>query len=264
MKGTLRAVQHRKLTVRTLAGDVVLPTAYGLDRESGRPVMPLREHLGLHEHQALSPVMEDRLCHLAITAPSYERAAETARRFKIAADDNLIQRAAQRAGERSCVQAERRTAAAFDLRQGKAISHEAGHELAGKRFSMVLMLDGTMLRQRGVDWGLKPASAASEKRVAWHELKAGVVLRIPEGPAGPRLAEAEKWYVATDGGPEAAGRRLYAEALRRGLEQARQVHVIADGAVWIWNLAAEHFPGSVGLLDFYHASGHLWELARTL
>ena len=35
-------------------------------------------------------------------------------------------------------------------------------------------------------------------------------------------------------------------------------------AAWIWNVAAEHFPGSVGELDFYHASEHLWALAKAL
>jgi hypothetical protein len=70
--------------------------------------------------------------------------------------------------------------------------------------------------------------------------------------------------VADAGGPEAIGRKLYAEALRRGLERAQRVYVIADGAVWIWKLAEEHFPGSVGVLDFYHASEHLWTLAHAL
>ena len=53
-------------------------------------------------------------------------------------------------------------------------------------------------------------------------------------------------------------------ARRRGLGQAPRVHVVADGGVWIWNIAADRFAVATGVLDFYHASQHLWELAHSL
>jgi hypothetical protein len=244
-------------------GDIVLPAVYGRDRESGRMVMPWRERLGLEGHQAMSPVLEDRLCHLAVTSRSYGCAAESAEKFGLSTDDSQLQRLVQRVGERAEAQESERVSRAFDHQGNKEAVREAALELKGEgAFSMVLMLDGTMLRSRGDDWGLKPSSAPGE-RVAWHELKAGLVIRLPESASGKRV-EAAKYYVATDGGPEEAGRKLYAEALRRGLEQARRVYVIADGAVWIWRLAEEHFPACVGTLDYYHASEHLWALARSL
>ena len=52
-------------------------------------------------------------------------------------------------------------------------------------------------------------------------------------------------------------RQWYAEALRRGLEQAQWVLIVADGAVWIWNLAEDRFAGAQQRPDFYHASKHL-------
>jgi hypothetical protein len=39
---------------------------------------------------------------------------------------------------------------------------------------------------------------------------------------------------------------------------------MGDGAEWIWNLAEQHFPGAVQIVDLYHARQHLWELARRL
>lgn len=245
-----------------MVGDVVLPADYGQDPKTGRRVMPLREQLGLTGHQPMSPVLEDRLCHLAISSKSFDKAAEVAGRFGIATDDSQIQRLVQRTGARAVAQEAQRVEAVFALRRGKRIRREAAAAWGGERFSMVLMLDGTMLRTRGDDWGRKPATAPGA-RVAWHELKAGLVIRLAETPVG-RGREAEKYYVASAGDPASVGRKLYAEALRRGLEQARRVYVIADGAAWIWNLAAEHFPESVGELDFYHASEHLWTLARSL
>lgn len=254
----LRNVQHRKLTLKTIFGDITLPAEYGLDPASGKMVMPLREALGVHGHQPMSPALEDRLCHLAITATSYERAAEVARRFGIATDDSQLQRLVQRVGERAQSHSRERVASAFTIAGRRRLARDC----PDGEFSLALMLDGTMLRSRGEDWGLKPSSLPGD-RVVWHELKAGLVMRLPESSPDKR-EKPEKYYVATAGGPDDVGRALYAEAVRRGLQQAKRVYVIADGAVWIWRVAEKYFPDALGELDFYHASEHLWALARDL
>jgi hypothetical protein len=38
------------------------------------------------------------------------------------------------------------------------------------------------------------------------------------------------------------------------MAQAARVLVIADGAVWIWNLTADRFAQAHQRLDYYHAS----------
>ena len=60
------------------------------------------------------------------------------------------------------------------------------------------------------------------------------------------------------------GRRLYQEAGKRGWNRALLRVVMGDGAEWIWNLAALHFPDAIHIVDLYHARQHLWELARRL
>jgi len=60
------------------------------------------------------------------------------------------------------------------------------------------------------------------------------------------------------------GKRLYVEAWKRGWSRAQNKVVLGDGAEWIWNLAAQHFPGAVQIVDLYHAREHLWDLARKL
>ena len=69
------------------------------------------------------------------------------------------------------------------------------------------------------------------------------------------------------GGIESAeefGRRLYAQAYGRGWSRALQKVVMGDGAEWIWNLVALHFPDALQIVDLYHARQHLWEVARRL
>jgi hypothetical protein len=60
------------------------------------------------------------------------------------------------------------------------------------------------------------------------------------------------------------GKRLYVEAWKRGWSRAQKKVVIGDGAEWIWNLAEQHFPGAVRIVDLYHARQHLWDLVRRL
>jgi hypothetical protein len=63
---------------------------------------------------------------------------------------------------------------------------------------------------------------------------------------------------------EEFGKRLYVEAWKRGWSHAASKVVMGDGAEWIWNLAEQHFPGAVQIVDLYHARQHLWDLARKL
>ena len=59
-------------------------------------------------------------------------------------------------------------------------------------------------------------------------------------------------------------RLVTAEGIRRGAGQVRQLTIIGDGAVWIWNLAAATFPEATHIVDLYHAREHLHSLARSL
>lgn len=68
--------------------------------------------------------------------------------------------------------------------------------------------------------------------------------------------------IATMEKSEKFGEFLYLEAVRRGLRDAGTVVFVADGAVWIWNLVAHHFPDAVEIVDWYHAIEHLWEVAN--
>jgi hypothetical protein len=59
-------------------------------------------------------------------------------------------------------------------------------------------------------------------------------------------------------------KRLYAEAINRGVDSAEKVVVIGDGAKWIWNLAKDNFPDAVQIVDLYHAKEHLGEFIKTV
>ncbi len=56
--------------------------------------------------------------------------------------------------------------------------------------------------------------------------------------------------------------RIYAEAVRRGVDSAEKVCVIGDGAAWIWNIADEQFYGATQIVDLYHAREHYWKVGK--
>jgi hypothetical protein len=71
-------------------------------------------------------------------------------------------------------------------------------------------------------------------------------------------------YVGAIETAEEFGKRLYLEAWKRGWSRAVKRVVIGDGAEWIWNIANEHFPDGIQIVDLFHARQHLWGLARKL
>jgi hypothetical protein len=98
------------------------------------------------------------------------------------------------------------------------------------------------------------------------EVKIGAVFTqtTTDEDGHPVRDEASTTYTAAIENADEFGRRIYTEAWERGWSRADKKVVIADGAEWIWNIADQHFPGAVQIVDIFHARQHLWELARAL
>lgn len=251
------------ITVRTTVGEVSVQAVYGRDPEAGEWLSPMRQLWGLGPHERMSPVLEEKVCYTATMTNSYEKAERVAAKWGSPVDDAVIHQHVQKAGERARALDEERVERALSIETRSDVIAEATCDLPPKAFSLVVMMDGTMLRERGPEWGLKPAQIEAN-RVEWHELKGAIVFRVrdrAETQSG-RQVILEKSYVAYRGDPHEFGRRVYAEALRRGLVQAKRVYVIADGAVWIWKIVEDRFSDAMGGLDFYHAAEHLWAIAH--
>jgi len=60
------------------------------------------------------------------------------------------------------------------------------------------------------------------------------------------------------------GDRIYVEAVARGIEHARRVVILTDGAAYNRTIAQTHFSGALHIIDLYHAREHLTDLGDTL
>jgi hypothetical protein len=133
-------------------------------------------------------------------------------------------------------------------------------------------LDGVLARMRR---GSVPMEKEERQRQGdvYREIKAGAVFRAERGPKRSELVPGVYGDTPQPDSMRSVARRtakggfgwlLYQLALHGGLEQAQQVVVIGDGAPWIWNLAAEHFPEAVQIVDLSHAKEHVWEVAHAV
>jgi hypothetical protein len=106
----------------------------------------------------------------------------------------------------------------------------------------------------------------------WKELKAGTVFEVVALPE--RDSETGEWvdrvhgvnmsYRAVLGSLTEFAPALWALAVERQVPEAVDVTVTADGADWIWSLAADLFPDSVQVVDWYHATEYLARAADAL
>ena len=156
-------------------------------------------------------------------------------------DDNTIRQLCHATAARAHATRERRdTAAAFARAQGD-------HELP---------IDAGKVNTQG----------------GWRDVKVAVVARRRPGPS----ITASEWddrdlppptvrsVVAAVEEAAAFGARCATETGRLGLTDPRVIHVLGDGAEWIWNLAQRHFPGASQCLDYWHAAGYLGEAAKAV
>lgn len=106
----------------------------------------------------------------------------------------------------------------------------------------------------------------------WKEFKAGVVYDVGQRPSrdphtGEQVdlacAQASR-YTAVLGDVAQFAPALWAIAVEHDLPRAARSSVTADGAEWIWNLAADLFPDSAQIVDWYHATQHLAQAAHAL
>jgi len=246
----LKRARRINLNLHTVCGVVTLRVWYGFCSHSGRNMSPARECWGLKSHQRFSPEFEKRMCYTATQTASYEKAAAMAACWGSAVSDD---------GVHACVQRKGREAASQTPPAPKSASEPS---------TMIIMMDGWMARHRGPQWGLKPPEKTAD-RVHWHEIKSAIIFRLDQRTetAGARRILIKKHAVAVpaETKPIDFARQVHAEAMRLGLAKAKAVYVVQDGAIWLWNIFEDRFSKCAsGVLDFYHASDHLWALANHL
>ena len=135
---------------------------------------------------------------------------------------------------------------------------------------LYIELDGVLARMRR---GSVLMEEKEKKRPGdiYREIKVGAIFPATRGRARSELAAGtfvdtadSITYVARRTTAQTFGPYLYALAQHCGIERAKQVVILGDGAAWIWRLVAEHFPHAVQIVDLWHAREHVWKVAHAV
>jgi hypothetical protein len=168
-------------------------------------------------------------------------------------------------GVRLCATTLERTAVAIGAAWGQATRHQAKQHQAGqlpeatrKPKRLYIAIDGIMTPLRD-PW--KRDRSLGKLACRYGECKVGVVYEARPGETGDAGVR-HRAYVATLGDVDEFTPLLGALAHEHGHHWAKEVIVLGDGAVWIWRLAAKQFPTAIQIVDFIHATEHLYAVAR--
>jgi hypothetical protein len=241
---------HRPRTVTTTCGVLTVRRPWYACATCHHGFAPADQALGIAAHGRLSAGFQAWVVDLGATT-TYRESARLLRRLtglRVAADTirahtTAVGEQVATADEAAIVQVQR--------------TREAAEPVDPVPGTLVVQTDGAMVHYLD----------------GWHEVKIGVVGGSRDGQV---VAPS---YVAARESADAFGPRLVAEAARRGalavvgwdggvrgrgLALLPPVHIVGDGAPWIWNLAADHFGERTEVLDFYHAAEHVWTVARAV
>lgn len=243
--------QWRRRAVTTRCGPLAYERPCYWCRGCQRGWCPADTTLAVAPRARVSAGLDRWLGDLGALAPFRTAAALLHQLTGVAVSSETLRQYAERCG--SGLEAAQQAATARVL-----ATRAAAEPVEAAPGLLVVQADGVMVRYR---------------HSGWHEVKVGLVAGWEHG----QLVAPS--YVAAREPADAFGPRLLAEAARRGalevvgwrgprtgpgLAVLRRVAVLGDGAVWIWQLAAEHFGECLEIVDFYHASEHVWALAHAL
>lgn len=251
------AAQYQELRVRrvlTAVGSVSVSRPYYLCPKCRNGQFPADAELDI-EKTDLSPGVRRMLAVVGQAAPFQQAGAQMKLLAGLKVTTKAVERTAEAVGEDIGARERERIRQAVQL----DLPVTAGEPIP----NLYIQMDGT-----GVPATKSECGAGKTPRQPAHtrEVKLGCVFtQTTYDKEGYALRDPDS--TTYTGAIEIAaefGRRMYLHTWDRGWSRAAKKIVIGDGAEWIWNIADEHFPGAVQIVDLFHARQHLWDLARLL
>lgn len=243
-------VGYREKTILTVLGEVKVMRAYYYDKECRCGIFPRDREL-LVEGSSLSPGARRMIGRVGAMRPFALGAEDLKELAGITVSAKEIERESHKLGEE---------VEEFLGKDMDAVC-EAGKSIP----NLYVCFDGTGVPVVGKETENRRGKG-EDGRARTREAKLGCVFTQTgvDKSGHPVRDEASTSYVGRIETAEEFSGRIYKEANRRGMDGAKEVCVIGDGAVWIWNIANEQFYGSTQIVDLYHAREHCWTAGRTV
>ena len=92
----------------------------------------------------------------------------------------------------------------------------------------------------------------------WHETKVGCIYWENQ------RFERRRRYLGRFDNSDVFGSYLWLQACECGFREADEVIYIGDGAAWIRTIRDQRFKKAVFIVDWFHASEHIWDCGKSL
>lgn len=213
---------------------------------------PQNRDWALPSEANLTPHAAERVCREA-TKGAFDEAAKSLNiDWKMQWDGKQIERWSERLGSSMVTGRDRQTQA---QREGRYVQGPLNAPQL-----LVIGMDGGRWQSRKKD---------EESGSRWKEDKVlSVSSYIPgdgrEGEDARKPQALVRTHLATSRDAQEFGIMARVEAERRGYRQAQTVIAMGDGGNWIDPLLDREFRVQARIIDWYHASEHLWDCAKAV
>lgn len=217
-------------------------------------IAPLDEELGIQPNQRTSAELKQAACVLAVFVPFGIASILFKSLFGIAVSPAAIWDWVQSAGQDAMTRLEQELS---------MLAEQLPHteELVASLMNLPLLIGGD-----GVMVPFRPHTGSAQGKTVWREVKVGIVARLSHRLTGTGKMVStlvRRRVVAVLGTIDAFQTRIWLTAVKEGILQADTVVWLSDGGRGFWRVFTETFSFyACGILDFYHASQHLWKAAR--
>jgi ribosomal protein L34E len=248
-KKEMAYVRRRPTQLRTLFGCTQVKRAYYLCSECHQGCCPLDERLGLRPN-AISAEVERLAAMTGVQLPFGKGRDLFEALTLVSLSDQTLDKATQAYGA-AAIQREQ----AWLVVAGDQDELQRRKREERKPLRLYGAFDATKVHTRGVD------------EHPWRDLKVGAWFEArgkpPKKPDGQWQIQAENIHYFADICPASEfGPLMWATGVHHHAQLAQELVILGDGAEWIWNLVAEHFPQAVQILDWFHATEYLMPAAK--
>lgn len=115
---------------------------------------------------------------------------------------------------------------------------------------MAVSADGVMIHLRDEGWKETKVMSVSALLPADESTTGAAPYQLKQHSYRVRVCEEAKHFT----------NHYWAESYRRGLEKAKEVVCVSDGAAWIWAMAFLCFARRIEILDWWHMLQYLWQV----
>lgn len=230
--------KKRPRTVRTLSGEQTYHRNFYRCSACRHGFAPVDDDLGIPADGTVTAEVEKRIADFGVNDVFKEAAQRFSMHYGWSISENMVRRVIDRVGE------------VLESLPEAVVQRALQSPSSTSARLITIGIDGSML----------------STREGWQETKLGVVVRDEHHVEGTQTRRGEitqARYVAATTVDELRV-RLVAAAEAAGIESAKMVVVVSDGAPWIHRLCEEEFPDAILVLDWPHVLEHLTDCGKAL